>query len=324
MTNNQTKNSRKVAVPAVYVWAAGQKFKASNQIENLKLVISIFRNSIGDPYKKSYSGQGDREKNFNQLIKKFRHQGIIPFEREDLDLYLAAFIYGRREQFILRSDRSWVESGFLRATTKEIAYIDLNAKIIREDSAQVELLSTTDKAELLLTLDRLTSESMCYRTVNHDERMLQITGSHGAFSGIGKSMLCFISIWNGPRADLNQRNMGQLNRKLGAARLVNDDTRLFLELSSAQVRLELTAASLVDQWLLIEADGFKSFGALPDLTTDGEVRKIAVDAIPMVKKFTLGVTPFVYVPTDVSHNFSKMYRWFIPMDSKNWLDAILL
>ena len=70
MTNNQTKNSRKVAVPAVYVWAAGQKFKASNQIENLKLVISIFRNSIGDPYKKSYSGQGDREKNFNQLIGK--------------------------------------------------------------------------------------------------------------------------------------------------------------------------------------------------------------------------------------------------------------
>jgi hypothetical protein len=324
MKKTKARNPKKVAVPAVYVWAAGQKFKASNRQDDLNLVNSIFRNSIGDSRKESYYGQGDREKNFNRVVENFLHQGVIPFEREDLDLYLATFIYGQREHFILRSDRSWVDAGFLRATEKEITYIDLTRKIIREDSAKVELLSNSDKRDLLHTLDGLASASMFYRPVAHDEHILKITGKDGAFSGIDRTMSCAISLWNGPHPDSNLANMGQLNRRLGAATLVNDDNSLFLKPASSQVRLELTAASLVGQWLLIESDGFKSFGALPDLTADSEQRKIAVDAIPMVKKFTLGVTPVVYVPSDVSRNFSKMYPWFIPMDSKNWLDAILL
>ena len=324
MTTPKARSPKKVAVPAVYVWAAGQKFKAFNQQDELNLVKTIFRSSIGDPYKKSYYGQGDREKKFHQVVKNSLHQGVIPFEREELDLYLATFIYGQQEQFILRSDRSYVEPGFLRATAKEITYVDLASKIIREDSGQVELLSNSIKNDLLITLDGLASESMFYRTVAHDEYVLQLTGKQSVFSSLEKNISCAISLWNGPQPDSNLANMGQFNRRLGTATLVNVNSSLYLQLESAQIRLELTAASLVGQWLLIESDGFKSFGALPDLTADTEQRKIAVDAIPILKKFTLGATPVVYAPSDVSRKFSKIFPWFIPMDSKHWLDAILL
>lgn len=324
MTTPKARSPKKVAVPAVYVWAAGQKFKTSYRQDDLDIVKSIFRNSIGDPYKKSYYGQGDRERNFHQVVKNSLHKGVIPFEREELDLYLAAFIYGQREQFILRSDCSYVDPGFLRATAKEITYVDLASKIIREDSGQIELLSISAKNNLLDTLDALVSESMFYRTVAHDEYVLQLTGDESVFSSLEKNITCVVSLWNGPQPDSNLANMGQFNRKLGTATLVNDNSSLYLKLESAQIRLELTAASLVGQWLLIESDGFKSFGALPDLTADAEQRKIAVDAIPILKKYTLGATPVVYVPSDVSRKFSKIYPWFIPMDSKHWLDAILL
>ena len=324
MTKTKASSPKKVAVPAVYLWAVGQKFKTANQIDDLNFVYSIFRNSIGHPYKKSYDGQDVREKSFNQVVKTSLHRGVIPFEREELDLYLATLIYGQRAQFILRSDRSFVEPGFLRATAKEIAYIDVASKIRREDSSQAELLSNSDKRDLLLTLEELTSESMFYRAIAHDEYVLKIYGKRCGLSSIDKKASCAISLWNGPQPDSNLKNMAQLSRSLGTATLVKKDNSLYLKLATAQVNLELTAGSLVGQWLLIESDGFKSFGALPDLTEDGGQCKIALDAIPMVKKFTLDVTPVVFVPTDISRSFSKMYPWFIPMDSKNWLEAILI
>jgi hypothetical protein len=324
VTNSQAKSPKKISVPAVYVWAAGQKFKASNRQDDLELVNTIFRNSIGEPNNRSYYGQAERERKFYQTVKKSLHQGVIPFEREELDLFLATFIYGQGEQFNLRSDKSWVDPGFLRASGKEISYIDTTCKMIREDSARSELLSQSDKTDILLTLDGLTNESFFYRTVSHDEFILQICGKNLAFTNINQDLPCAISLWNGPKSNSNQASMGQLNRNLGPATIAKDDNNLYLRLESSQTRLEMTAASLVGQWLLIESNGFKSFGALPDLTTDCEQRKIAIDAIQMVKKFTLGANPEVYAPSDVSRYFSKMYPWFIPMDSKNWLNAILL
>ena len=101
--------------------------------------------------------------------------------------------------------------------------------------------------------------------------------------------------------------MGSLNRNLGRAKLELHGHALFLQELSAQDKLELTAASVMGQWLLIESEEFKAFGALPDLTVGDDQRKVAVDPMPLLKKFTLGVAPNVYAEQEDAWYFSKIY-----------------
>ena len=97
---------------------------------------------------------------------------------------------------------------------------------------------------------------------------------------------------------------------------------LFLSNLSAQSQLEITAASLVNQWLLIESEQLKFFGQLPDLTEEGDSRRVAVDPTGAFAKFLLQQTPMVYIEKSFASYFSKKYSWFVPNDSQIWLEAI--
>ncbi len=314
---------QKIQIPAVYVWAAGQMAKAQGRHTELEQVRTIFQASL-TKIQKASTYTLPREVNFSRKVKSALHQGVIPFVRDDLDLSLAMFVFGEGAEFLLRSEKSRVDCGFLRVSQKEIVYVDFVHDMIRADSHIAEFLSESDKADLLLTLDSLATTPTFFESATGEDHLLKISGKPDLFSAIGGKISCSISLWKGPQPGQGAPGMGSLNRNLGQASLHRNGNALYLQELSAQVTLELTAASLMGQWLLIESEEFKAFGALPDLTTDGEQLKVAVDPIPLLKKFTLNETPQVYADPDVVRHFSRMYPWFVPGDSKTWLASIQL
>lgn len=315
------KKPKKIRIPAVYCWAAGQKAKAQGMQEDLELVRAVFRDSVGDRHYASYH-QAEREFLFSRTVRPKLDQGVIPFVRDELDVSLATFMYGQGAEFILRSDQSRVSSGFLRASKKEIAYVDLIGDMRRSDSFLGEFLSQRDKVDMLRVLGEFTAEPAFYQCISDDDQILKISGKSGAFSQFRANISCNISIWNPSKSDRAGVGLDGLNRNLGQAKLRRQGSELNLQDLSAQVKMELTAASLVGQWLLIESDHFKSFGPLPDLTIDDDQRVATVDPLSMTTKFTLGEVPFVNARVDVACYFSKKHAWFVPEDAKIWLEAI--
>jgi hypothetical protein len=313
----------KIRIPAVYVWAAGQIAKSQGMQADLLRIQDIFRSSLIS-IQNSHSWQIPRAVKFSRAVKKSLKQGVIPFTRNDLDVALATFVFGDGAEFLLRSEKSRVECGFLRASRKEIKYVDLASDMIRADSMYEELLSESDKVKIVLTLQNLATEPAFYQSVQDDLNLLRVAGNQGVFAAVQGSIACNISLWNGPQAGQAGLVMGGLIRSLGRAKLKLHDHALYFQDISAQDKLELTAASVMGQWLLIESEGFKAFGALPDLTVDDDQQKVAVDAMPLLKKFTLGVAPKVYAKQEDARYFSKMYPWFVPEDSKTWMESISL
>jgi len=323
METLKKKKSPKIRIPAVYVWAAGQIAKVQGMQADLLKIQAIFRSSLAS-IQNAHHWQVPNAVNFSRELKKSLNQGVIPFVRDDLDLALATFVFDDGAEFLLRSEKSRVECGFLRASHKEIKYVDSANDMIRADSKYDELLSESDKVDILLTLEGLATEPAFYQSALDDENLLRVSGKQGVFSAVQGKIACNISLWNGPQPGHAGIVMGSLNRNLGQAELERHGHSLYLEDLSAQDKLELTAASVMGQWLLIESEGFKAFGALPDLTVDDDQRKVAVDPIPLLKKFTLGVNPNVYAEQEVALHFSKMYPWFVPEDSKTWMESISL
>ncbi len=323
MERSKKQKPPKIRIPAVYVWAAGQIAKTQGRQADLIIIQDIFRSSLLS-IQKAHHWQVPHAVNFSRDVKKSLNQGVIPFIRDDLDVAFATFVFGDGAEFLLRSEKSRVECGFLRASHKEIKYVDSANDMIRADSKYDELLSESDKIDILLTLQSLSLEPAFYQSATEDESLLKVSGKQGAFSAVQGKITCNISLWNGPQPSQAGVLMGSLNRNLGQAELERHDHSLYLQDLSAQDKLELTAASVMGQWLLIESEGFKAFGALPDLTVDDDQRKVAVDPMPLLKKFTLGVTPNVYAEQEVARYFSKMYPWFVPEDSKTWMESISL
>jgi hypothetical protein len=323
MESSKKKKPPKIRIPAVYVWAAGQIAKAQGMHADLLKIQAIFRSSLIS-IQNAHHWQDRHAVNFSREVKKSLNQGVIPFIRDDLDVAFATFVFGDGAEFLLRSEKSRVECGFLRASHKEIKYVDSANDMIRADSKYGELLSESDKVDILLTLQSLALEPAFYQSATEDESLLKVSGKQGAFSAVQGKITCNISLWNGPQPGQSGTMMGSLNRNLGRAKLELHGHALYLEELSAQDKLELTAASVMGQWLLIESEGFKAFGALPDLTVDDDQRKVAVDPMPLLKKFTLGVAPNVYAEQDDARYFSKMYPWFVPEDSKTWMESISL
>jgi hypothetical protein len=161
--------------------------------------------------------------------------------------------------------------------------------------------------------------------VNDGANVLKISGEFEIFSSLPKSFECLISLWNEPEKDTDGilLNSGTFNRRLGKGSLSTNDTQeLLLTVASAQTQLELTAASLVGQWLLVESPAIKVFGQLPDLTEDNELKRIAIDPLPLLKKFTLGLSPIVYVDKKEAKQLADLHTWCVSDDTQTWLEAL--
>ena len=317
-TDNAKRNIR---VPAIYLWAAGQTLRSSGESDDLRSILDCLHSRAWRT-KFFKSSQVDKEDLFRTYSKSKNNMGIIPFVRDDLDLSLGALVYGEGVDFKMHSDRSFVESGFLRVREKSIEYVDLIGDMIKVDSQLPEFLNITQKKSLLSLFEELSKANAVYQTVNSDTCVLKISGFPNLFGSVGGGLKCAISLWSDPK-DLGKSAFGNLNRRLGIAKLrPSNDRSLSLTEISAQIQLELTAGSLVGNWLLIESDNFKSFGKLPDITVDNDTSPVSIDSLQMLKRYTLGETPMVLASQSLINKFSRRFPWFIPDDSTAWFKGI--
>jgi len=323
MNNSKLKRAKTVALPSILLWAAGIKSQSTGHKQDLAKVLELFKKSIKHRKKEEWRA-ADAEKDFLLIAKKNLGKGVIPFERDELDLNLASTLYKRIDGFIVRSNNSYVEPGFLRVRNDDIKYITFSKEMNRYESNNVDFFDDSKKSLLLNFLDDLSSKSITYETSNDGKRIIKINGEFSSFSKLAKKFDCSISLWNGPTKshDGTIIRKGALNRRLGLAEIEVGKKELFLSNISAQSQLEITAASLVNQWLLIESEHLEFFGQLPDLTNEGDSKRVAVNPKEALAKFLLNQTPMVYIEENSASYFSKKYSWFIPNDSQIWLEAI--
>ena len=324
MNNSKLKREKTVALPSILLWAAGKKSHSTGNQQDLALVLELFKKSVTYRKKEEWRATS-AEKDFLSIAKKNLGKGVIPFERDELDLNLASTLYKRVDGFIVRSNNSYVEPGFLRVRNDDIQYVNFSKEMNRYESKNIDFFDDSKKSLLLNFLDDLSSNTITYETSNDGKRIIKINGEFSSFSKLDKKFNCSISLWNGPTKsqDGSRIRKGVLNRRLGLAEIeMSKGGKLFLSNLSAQSQLEITAASLVNQWLLIESEELKFFGQLPDLTEEGDSRRVAVDPTRAFAKFLLQQTPMVYIEKSSASYFSKKYSWFVPNDSQIWLEAI--
>jgi hypothetical protein len=324
MNNPKLKKEKTVALPSILLWAAGKKSHSTGNQQDLALVLELFKKSVTFRKKEEWSAAG-AETSFLSIAKKNLGKGVIPFERDELDLNLASTLYKRVDGFIVRSNNSYVEPGFLRVRNDDIQYVNFSKEMNRYESKNIDFFDDSKKSLLLNFLDDLSSKTITYETSNDGKRIIKINGEFSSFSKLDKKFDCSISLWNGPTKSQDGSGIrkGALNRRLGLAEIeTSKGGELFLSNLSAQSQLEITAASLVNQWLLIDSEQLKFFGQLPDLTEEGDSRRVAVDPTGAFAKFLLQQTPMVYIEKSSASYFSKKYSWFVPNDSQIWLEAI--
>lgn len=322
MAEVRTPRTVKIKVPAVYLWAAGQKAQEQGLKGDAARVRTIFKNNLSRLKASSNFYRKPLESNFRVAVKELLGKGVIPFVRSELDLLFAAFVFGEGGEFVLRSEKSRVACGFLRATGVEITYVDRIKDMMRMDSELEELLSVSDKRRLIQTFEDLSVNTVSYHSSSDDSIVLTVRGVPGLLSVFGDGAVkCQISTWGTSNIGDTSGRATKLHRSLGDAELLLKDDCLCLSGVSAQTRLELTAASLVGRLLMIESDNFRSLGVLPDLTSDSDCRKVSIDSMRLVRGLTLGKAPTVSVaPLDV-HYFSKMFAWFVPEDASFWWET---
>ena len=325
MAISKNKNLKLIPFPSIYIWAAAQIALAEGRNDDLSKILEIYRESTSHN-SAANTLQANRELRFLKSIKTKISKGVIPFERSEVDLLLAKSIYGETGGgFKIYSDNSYVPNGFLRVRKNEIEYADCSIDMIRFDLNYPEILNATDKRKILDLLEQIKNESTIYQTLNEGERILKISGEFKSFPKIKKPIDCLISIWNAPEKKQLEKsqNRGLLNRRLGKATLKSEGERsLVLSNVSAQSQLEMTAASMVGRWLLIESDELKVFGQLPDLTEDDDRKNVAFDPSPILKKFMLDSNPMSYLQETSAIYISKLHRWCVPDDAQTWLEAI--
>jgi hypothetical protein len=324
LVTSKLKKENAVELPAILLWAAGKKAVDTGNGQDLDRVLSLFKKSAS--YRKKTDWRDpDAEKIFLSFAKKNKSKGIIPFERDELDLNLASTLYKKINEFKVRSKNSYVDPGFLRVRSNDIEYVNTSKEMIRYESKNTDFFDDDKKSLLLNFLDDLSSKSVSYQTVNQGKRILKITGEFTSFSKFTKTFKCLISVWNGPsRTSAGENTInGGLNRRLGSAEIeVSKKGELFLSNLSAQCQLEIAAASMVHQWLLIDSDELKIFGQLPNLTEEKDSRKAAVDPTGVLAIFLLNRTPIVYLEKSDASYFAKKYPWFVTNDSRIWLEAL--
>lgn len=324
MATQRTNKPKAVRLPAIYLWAAGQKALLEERLDDFKRIQKHFIESTKYCESQDYR-RADREKLIRRAIRSQINKGIIPLERSAIDLELAVVLFGLAGEFKVFSDRSVVPSGFLRFRKTDLLYIDKVESIVREDSAFPELLNYQDKQSIIDFVDGLSSKDSWFKTVNEGSNILSISGEFEIFSSLPKSFECLISLWNEPAKDKNGNflNNGTFNRKLGKGLLSSKDkNEVVLIVESAQTQLELAAASFVGQWLLIESNSLKVFGQLPDLTEDSDQKKIAIDPLHLLKKFTLNLSPIVYLEKNDARLLADLHSWCVSDDTQTWLEAL--
>jgi hypothetical protein len=311
------KDNSLIKVPAIFLWAVGYEALLSGNHEKYDRILKIFSTNLS---------KLDSGNKFIQTINKFQGNFVIPFKRDLLDQYLAALVFqeGVRGGFKLKSDYSFVETGFFRINSfnsnhEKIEYVDTISQVIRGDGKLPEFLNESSKVDLIKLLYKLSNESLELHTSDGKHGTLKITGNFSLFTHSLESSKCSLSLWVSP----TNENKASLSRSLGNAKLyLGSLNEIYLTDIKTENVMEMTAASQIGRWLLIESDLIKVFGKLPDLTDDFSKSNAHIDLSNAFNQFVFQMKPFLYLDKAIVLRFSKNNKWFVPYDSLTWLESI--
>ena len=263
---------------------------------------------------------------FSRAVKRNLNKGIIPFTRAPHDLCLAEVLFGETNGFKVRSNSSQVESGFLRVRKTDIDYVDLVYEITRDDAHLREFLDNEKKESILQVLNEIALNKVEYESINQNMKMIRISQELSAITNAIKSLDCFISLWNvhSKRSNDQTKGLRSLSRKLGKAKLSIEDGELYLMLTSSQQVLEMTAGSMVEQFLFIESEDVNIFGKLPDLTVDNDRTRANLNTTSLFRRFLVYQMPLIHTDRDTAAYLTNKYSWCLPYQSLNWLETVAL
>ncbi len=315
-----------VPVKAVFLWAAAQKAKSEGRDSDSQRIGKILSKAV-----KSTKGLPEKNEgkvaNFLSATKSPTQSAVIPLKRDPLDLLLAARVFaeGVEPGFKVYSERSYVETGYLRVRTKDVEYVGSASQLLRSDTALCEFLPDSAKQAIFSILDGFNQNALELVTLSDGNEILALQGELSHHIPIDAKAKYQISLWDGPIRDQagNLQSKGARNRSLGFASLLANSTgQITIAGLSATTVLEITAASVVGRWLLIEAGDLRIFGQLPDMTVDWDRRFAVMDPGPLLGHYLMNKNPTIYVNPEAISDLANRYRWFVSGDSLIWLEAI--
>ena len=326
MTASGAKRTISVPVKAVFLWAAAQKAKSEGRDGDFERIGKILSKAVKSTKGVPLQNEG-KVANFLSATKSPPQSAVIPLKRDPLDLLLAARVFaeGVEPGFKVYSERSCVETGYLRVRTKDVEYVGSASQHLRGDTALCEFLPDSAKLAILSILDGFNQKALELVTLSDGNEILALQGELAQHIPIDAKAKYQISLWDGPIRNQagNVRSKGAKNRSLGFASLLANSTgQITVAGLSATTVLEITAASVVGRWLLIEAADVRIFGQLPDMTADRDRRFAAMDPGPLLGHYLMNKNPTIYVDPAAIAELANRHRWFVSGDSLIWLEAI--
>ena len=326
MTSGGAKRAISVPVKAVFLWAAAQKAKSEGRDGDSERIGRVLSKAVKSAKGVPKQNEG-KVANFLSATKSPTQSAVIPLQRDPLDLLLAARVFaeGVEPGFKVYSERSHVETGYLRVRTKDVEYVGSASLHLRSDTALCEFLPHSAKQAILSILDGFNEKALELVTLSDGNEILALQGALAHHIPIDAKAEYQISLWDGPIRDQagDLQSKGERNRSLGfASLLANPSGQITIAGLSATTVLEITAASVVGRWLLIEAEDLRIFGQLPDMTADRDRRFAAMDPGPLLGHYLMNKNPTIYVDPAAISDIANRYRWFVSGDSLIWLEAI--
>ncbi len=204
---------------------------------------------------------------FIDLARSGMNHTMLPFSRSAADIAYAAAMSRSSTDWVLRGEDTRVSGGYFRHSARQrggasVRYIDRSGI---ETEPKEALLDPSKVEKMLPRIEALPRPMARFVTSEPDQNWLRVD--------LEPSM----------RSLVTDKPLGVRNRNRGAVSLVSrssvvfvaevelreDDTGIALRELPVERVMELQAAALDDQWLLLEHPEFCAMGPFPDLFTPG-------------------------------------------------------
>lgn len=248
---------------------------------------------------------------------------IIPFKRDALDVAAAcALICSRTSaRFSLFSETAVVDAGYFAITGKSFEYVDRVSDTEKRRVVESDFLPS-DRVSGLINAAHLLDERRAMANVPIADDSLLVIDSW-AMDACGCSKDSFdvdLSLVN----DITSDQKRSSERRVSRARLLRRrDGGLHL-ITRAESTIQIHAASLAGQWILLDAPEVRLLIQPPDFTQEGASAETWVYPKHLMYSALSGnYSPSVPIDARLAASLMKHHRWCAPQDAADWLAGIV-
>jgi hypothetical protein len=246
---------------------------------------------------------------------------IVPFRRDDLDVAAAcALISGSAyPRFSLYSETAAVCAGYFSVKGRFSEYVDR----IRESSKgaeEAELLPPDRVSGLIEAGLRIDERAGVARVpVEADSLLIIDSWAIQVCNGPNDTLDVDLTLLNVPANDPG----GASQRRLCRVKLLRKGNGEFHLATRAEATLQIHAASLAGQWILLDSPVVQVLIPPPDFATEGSSVEVWIQPRRlMVSGLGVEQSPFVPVGAELARGLMRRHRWCAPREATEWLAAV--